>query len=183
MKKSTLLGAVIFIAGIFSACTPTSQQGNQQRDTETDSVVQDQAFEASSELEQLPGSQGQADQFPSDSQAAVSGLAEQASSQATYIDYSPTAVAEATTDQGKAVLFFHAAWCPTCKAAERDFLQNMSNLPENLTIIKVDYDSENELKKKYAVTYQHTFVQVDADGQEITRWSGGESRELIQRLQ
>ena len=41
---------------------------------------------------------------------------------------------------------------------------------------------ERELKKKYAVTYQHTFVQVDENEEEVTRWSGGEFEEILQRI-
>jgi hypothetical protein len=36
----------------------------------------------------------------------------------------------------------------------------------------VDYDNSDELKKKYGVTYQHTLVQVDKDGNLIKKWSG-----------
>jgi hypothetical protein len=41
-----------------------------------------------------------------------------------------------------------------------------------VSILKVDYDKETELKKKYGVTYQHTLVQVDKDGNLIKKWSG-----------
>ena len=36
-----------------------------------------------------------------------------------------------------------------------------------------------ELKKKYEVTYQHTFVQVDAQGNMIKKWSGGALADII----
>jgi hypothetical protein len=36
----------------------------------------------------------------------------------------------------------------------------------------VNYDNSTALKQKYAVTYQHTFVQVDKDGNLIKKWSG-----------
>ena len=31
---------------------------------------------------------------------------------------------------------------------------------------------EMELKQKYGITTQHTFVQVDADGNEVAKWTG-----------
>lgn len=70
------------------------------------------------------------------------------------------------------VLFFRASWCPTCKALDADIRTNLSKIPSNLTILYVDYDNLSDLKKKYGVTYQHTFVQVDKDGNLIKKWSG-----------
>ncbi len=71
------------------------------------------------------------------------------------------------------VLFFHASWCPPCKAADASI--NETGVSDNLTILKVDFDNSAELRKKYGVTSQHTFVQVDADGNLIKKWSGGSS--------
>jgi hypothetical protein len=48
--------------------------------------------------------------------------------------------------------------------------------------LKTDYDSNNELKKKYGVTYQHTFVQIDSNGNMITKWNGGDIDTLKQNL-
>ncbi len=100
-----------------------------------------------------------------------------------YSAYSPAAVAVATADDGTAVIFFHASWCPTCKAAEKDILSNVSDIPSDLTILKADYDTERELKQQYGVTYQHTFVQVDSEGNQITKWSGGGLDGIIDRVQ
>lgn len=88
-----------------------------------------------------------------------------------YTVYEPSKLALAA--DGPVVLFFHAGWCPTCKAADTDINSNLSSIPANTTILKVDYDTNPDLKKKYGVTYQHTFVQVDANGTMIKKWSGG----------
>ncbi len=88
-----------------------------------------------------------------------------------YIAYEPSKLALAVN--GPVILFFHAGWCPTCKAADTDINNNLSAIPANTTILKVDYDTNPDLKKKYGVTYQHTFVQVDANGTMIKKWSGG----------
>lgn len=100
-----------------------------------------------------------------------------------YVNYSSTAIADATADGGRALLFFHADWCPTCRAAENDILRNSSDLPKDLTIIKTDYDTMRDLKKKYRITYQHTFVQVDANGEMITKWGGGGVKTINQNLE
>lgn len=100
----------------------------------------------------------------------------------TYKDYSTSSLAEATKNDGKAVLFFWAAWCPYCKTANAEFLANLDKIPSNVTVLKTNYDTERELKIKYGITYQHTFVQVDAQGNQIAKWNGGGIQELLNNL-
>jgi thiol-disulfide isomerase/thioredoxin len=90
---------------------------------------------------------------------------------ATYEAYSPEKLANA--EAGNVVLFFRAGWCPTCRTVDADIKANMNNIPANLTILDVDYDKSSDLKKKYGVTTQHTFVQVDSKGNLIKKWMGG----------
>lgn len=88
----------------------------------------------------------------------------------TYEDYSASKLALANS--GKVVLFFKASWCPTCNAFDKSVVANLGNIPDGVHILKVDYDNSTELKKKYGVTYQHTFVQVDAKGNQQAKWAG-----------
>lgn len=88
-----------------------------------------------------------------------------------YEAYSADKIARAET--GDVVLFFHASWCPSCRGLNSSIESNLKSIPEGVTILKADYDKETELKKKYGVTYQHTLVQVDKDGNMIKKWSGG----------
>ena len=87
-----------------------------------------------------------------------------------YESYSAEKIAKAAT--GDVVLFFRASWCPTCRTVDADIRANLKNIPFDLTILDVDYDNSTSLKQKYGVTYQHTFVQVDAQGTLIKKWSG-----------
>lgn len=99
-----------------------------------------------------------------------------------YEAYSPDKVMRAET--GDVVLFFHASWCPSCRGLNSDIEANVSAIPEGVTILKLDYDKETELKKKYGVTTQHTLVQVDKDGNMIKKWSGGSSlSNLVSQIQ
>ena len=92
-----------------------------------------------------------------------------------YVTYSPENLSVATENDGRAVIFFAASWCPSCKEAEKDFQANFEKVPEDVTILKTDYDTATDLKAKYSITMQDTFVQVDKNGDEITKWnSGGE---------
>jgi thiol-disulfide isomerase/thioredoxin len=76
-----------------------------------------------------------------------------------YVDYSPEAIAGT---RGDIILFFHAPWCPQCRAAEASI--KSASLPDNLTIFKVDYDTNQALRQQYGVTLQTTFVKVDESG-------------------
>lgn len=77
-----------------------------------------------------------------------------------YVDYSEEALA---TADGTRVLFFHAPWCPQCRALEEDILS--ADLPDGVTILKVDYDSHQALRQQYGVTLQTTLVALDEDGE------------------
>lgn len=96
----------------------------------------------------------------------------------TYEAYSPEKIARAET--GDVVLFFHASWCPSCRGLNADIEKNAGAISPGVSILKVDYDKETELKKKYGVTYQHTLVQVDGEGNLMKKWSGSPS---LQRLE
>ncbi|MBA3757432.1 thioredoxin family protein [Candidatus Saccharibacteria bacterium] len=64
---------------------------------------------------------------------------------------------------GTKVLFFHAPWCPQCRDLEDSI--NSGTIPTGVTIIKVDYDSMRDLRKKYGVTIQTTLVRVSDNGE------------------
>lgn len=87
-----------------------------------------------------------------------------------YETYSAEKIAMAAN--GDVVLFFHASWCPSCREVDADIKANLKDIPSGLTILDVDYDTSSALKQKYGVTYQHTFVQVDAQGNQLKKWSG-----------
>lgn len=94
---------------------------------------------------------------------------------------------EKMTDKRR-VLFFYASWCPTCRPADADITANSKKIPDDVVVIRVNYNdpdtetSEKDLAKKYAVTYQHTFVQIDKDGREVKKWNGGSFDELLTNI-
>lgn len=87
-----------------------------------------------------------------------------------YEDYASSKLSEKGYDQ--TILFFHAAWCPECRANDSVIKQNIPKLPAGTQVLKVDYDSATDLKKKYGVTTQTTFVRVDSDGNLQKKWQG-----------
>lgn len=90
-----------------------------------------------------------------------------------YLDYTPEVLEQSLAETKYNLLFFYASWCPTCHALENEVLRDFHKLPEDLTIIKADFDSEKELKKKYGVVAQHTLVQLNSQGEELNKWIGG----------
>lgn len=82
-----------------------------------------------------------------------------------YIDYSADVIANTN---GTKILFFHAPWCPQCKALEASI--KAGPIPTDTTIIKVDYDSNQALKQKYGVTTQTTLVLVDDNGNLVKKY-------------
>lgn len=92
--------------------------------------------------------------------------ADQAAKQpGTYKEYQEGLVA--STD-GVKILFFHAPWCPQCRMIEADI--ESEGVPNGITILKVDYDSNQTLRQKYGVTLQTTFVEIDSDGNELQKY-------------
>lgn len=83
-----------------------------------------------------------------------------------YVPYSDKGVAAAS---GIRILFFHASWCPQCRALEEDIQQR--GVPDGITIFKVDYDNAQDLRKKYGVTLQTTVVKVDETGKLISKFT------------
>jgi thiol-disulfide isomerase/thioredoxin len=89
-----------------------------------------------------------------------------------YISLADYQASKDSYASSKVVLFFNATWCSTCKKARGNLEADLSAIPSDLAIVLVDFDSETDLKRQYGVTVQHTFVQVDADGNELAKWSG-----------
>jgi thiol-disulfide isomerase/thioredoxin len=93
-------------------------------------------------------------------------------STAGYISYETYLAAPKNYANSEVVLFFNAYWCSTCKAARDGFESGIGEIPEDLTIVLVDFDENTEMRKKHDVIVQHTFVQIDSAGNELQRWYG-----------
>lgn len=85
-----------------------------------------------------------------------------------YVDYTQSELQSAS---GDVVLFFYAPWCPSCRQHDANLKADAANIPSDLTILRVDFDSETALRQKYGVTMQHTLVQVDRNGKELKKWN------------
>lgn len=73
-----------------------------------------------------------------------------------YGEYSQNRVGAQGYD--KTILFFYAPWCSECRAFEQAI--KSSAIPAGVQILKVDYDKRQDLRQKYGVRTQSTFVRL-----------------------
>lgn len=82
-----------------------------------------------------------------------------------YVDYRADLIG---STMGTKLLFFHAPWCSQCREIDADIKND--GVPENVTVFKVDYDSNQSLRAKYGVTLQTTFVKINDSGEKIKNY-------------
>lgn len=76
----------------------------------------------------------------------------------------------AVADGETVFLDFYATWCPTCRVNE-PIVNSAFDGSHDVVGFRVDYDNETELKKKYSVISQSTYL-VLKDGNEVDRYLG-----------
>jgi hypothetical protein len=75
--------------------------------------------------------------------------------------------------KGPAIVWFHAEWCPVCHHTMTNFRARWHEVQPGITLVIADYDAESDLKTRYGITYQNTFLQIAADGSKLAVWNGG----------
>ena len=95
-----------------------------------------------------------------------------AASSGMKVMYSGLMAAEGLAAKDPTVLFFSADWCPYCQADLKDINANGARLGKT-NVVVVDYDKSTDLRKKYGVTQQDTYVQIGGMGEKIAIWNGG----------
>lgn len=156
MKRGTLIGLIVagvLVLGVGGAVAVTALGGAEPETAATAepsmSAEPEETTEPEEEAEPAPTEEAQSEEPAAD---AVSPGA--------YVEYSEAALADA---EGTRILFFHASWCPQCHALEGDI--NANGVPDGVTILKVDYDSNQPLRQEYGVTQQTTVVSLDGNGE------------------
>lgn len=100
-----------------------------------------------------------------------------------YISYEDYKSNTAMYQDADKIIFFHAGWCPTCRGIENEINEDISRIPDNTVIIKTDFDSSTELRQKYGVTVQSTFVQIDNDLNETAQWTASDLDDVIAAIE
>lgn len=86
-----------------------------------------------------------------------------------YVELADYQADPSIAGDGDVVMFFHAPWCPDCVATEASL--RSEGVPDGLTVVKADFDTETDLRATYGVTVQHSFVQLDGDDA-VKVWTG-----------
>lgn len=90
---------------------------------------------------------------------------------AMYIDLDTYKADMSKYSSSKVVYFFHASWCSVCIQVDTALKSKTNELPANTTIVKVDFDTAKEMRQKYGVTTQTTFVQVNDKDELVKKWT------------
>lgn len=152
MKRKPLLialGIILLIGGAFTYLYVTKPNNTQNNSTTAPAT-------STTETETQPQPQQVATSKPG-----------------TYTNYNENSI---PSTQGTKVLFFHAPWCPQCRQLDASI--KAGQIPDNVAIFKVDYDSNQPLRQKYGVTIQTTLVRVDDSGNLVKKYVAYDSPTL-----
>lgn len=105
--------------------------------------------------------------------AQVAGAQEDARARLIQYESNATDLAAIAADGEKTVVFFFASWCPNCILTLSELSEKWSEVEPDITLVIADYDTETELKSKYGVTYQDTFVLLDEKANGVKLWNAG----------
>lgn len=72
--------------------------------------------------------------------------------------YSAQALAEAQKANQPVAVIFHADWCPTCRAQDKVLQSLKAEKGLDLTVLRADYDTEKDLKRRFRVNAQSTLI-------------------------
>lgn len=62
------------------------------------------------------------------------------------------------------MLFFHATWCPYCKAHDEFLTKLYGESAVSMQTYKIDYDTAQDLKEQFGIFQQDSFVLIDGEG-------------------
>ena len=118
---------------------------------------------------------------PAPSPSAAMSHSEAASQ--SYITYDQYQASKDKYADSKVVLFFNATWCPDCRAINEALTSDPGKIPAGTTVVSVDYDQHADLRQRYGVTMQHTFVQINSSGDKVRQWASTSTDGLLKELQ
>lgn len=156
MKNTPIIiGAFVLILGVGYLVTNNAD--------EPTTVTQDAVTETTSETEAIVTEETTAtEESVMDEVSSADATATEDAAPGVYTAYDADAIVQSEAEH--ILLFFHATWCPSCKALDADIVANADSIPAGVEIYKVDYDTSTALKRQYGVTTQHSIIEVTASG-------------------
>ena len=119
----------------------------------------------------------------SSAKSSSSATSHSDSASQSYITYDQYQASKDKYADSKVVLFFNAKWCPACRAINEALTSDPGKIPAKTTVVSVDYDQHTDLRQRYGVTTQHTFVQIDPNGEKTRQWVSTSVDALLKELQ
>lgn len=150
-----IIGAIILIFAIGYFATNNAD--------EAATVVQESATDTISETETVTTEETTITEESVDDAVTTDSAATATAAPGVYTAYDADAIAQ--SDAEHILLFFHATWCPSCKALDADIVANADSIPAGVEIYKIDYDTATDLKRQYGVTTQHSIIEITASGE------------------
>ena len=119
----------------------------------------------------------------SSAKSSSSATSHSDSASQSYITYDQYQASKDKYADSKVVLFFNAKWCPACRAINEALTSDPGKIPAKTTVVSVDYDQHTDLRQRYGVTTQHTFVQIDTNDEKTRQWVSTSVDALLKELQ
>ncbi len=148
-----------------TAPTDSDTMPDESMDTDMDTESDDETADDSTSMDDSTEDGSMMDEGSDDTamDTDTEGDAMDAESISGYIDYDSQTVDSAVAQGQNVALFFHADWCPSCRALEENIEENIGDISSDTAIFKVDYDTSVALRRAHGVTMQHTIVYLSAD--------------------
>ena len=193
MKRITLFAALFSMLAVMAFAQSMSSSSGSGSDANSNSMMAPaQAGSTDSMMAQpntMTPSDSMMDDMSYDSLKKAGKLADTtmgmrlrvAMSSGKKVIYRDLMSAEALAGRNPTVLFFAADWCPSCQADMKDINANGAKLGK-VNVVVVDYDKSTDLKNKYGITVQDTFVQIGPMGEKLAIWNGGGVPGIIKNL-
>ena len=103
-----------------------------------------------------------------------------------YIRYSKSDYEKALAEDKAVYLYFYANWCPICRAERPSILQAFNEMnAEDAIGFEVHYNDnevtndDKTITKGFGISYQHTTIILDKDGNEVFRSLSPISKDMI----
>ncbi len=104
------------------------------------------------------------------------------SQSAKYMDYDQARAHQARKDGERVILFFTANNCRQCEESEESIIKNIMELPTDIQIFRVNFNSDDEIVEEYQIDEAGYFIQLNHANQIVAKWQYGDSDILLEEL-